>query len=679
MTTMAKAKRKRTIKWLLIFAVLIGLYIVLTSTKIGALVEALTPPVLPERVAVNEQVWLDQNWEESTRDKYHHISQGTRTLPIPYQWFMNLEKPSSSLLGILFSSDKNLAENDYLLRFGFIEGGESAHNPEGLPIGFAITPNQNLAGFNERVDTLGFTCAGCHTGQIVHNKKQYVIDGGPATTDLGQFTKALGAALGQTALSSKLPVFSGRFDRFARNVLGNQYSDANKALLSEQLSTLVAAGAKSADIIDVQEGFTRLDALNRIGNQVFHQDIERPGNYAPIDAPVNYPHIWTSSWFDWVQYDGSIMNPLIRNAGEALGVNAYLDLKSPLDQGRFSSSVPIRDLYWIEQQLGGEKFGQGIKYTGLEAPKWPDSFGKPNKTLADKGEALYKAHCQGCHLPPMDSPEIWDSKHFGPIVWKDINGQEKTTSESVLHVKLIPQKEIGTDPAQGNVLVQRMVNTSGQDNVPQPEVTPGMGLNTILCTQAPESPKAPKDGYTNELVTVPFSDGGNVLFALALGATVEQTIEAWFKDNYISPEDQKIFYEDRPNCLQAGAGYRARPLNGVWATAPFLHNGSVPNLKALLSPYEQRPNLVQLGSTRIDIDNVGVWQDPSLEMTVGKNYAENGIFILDTSLPGNSNKGHEFSSAYIMGADYNQQPTGVIGPELKDDERLALIEYLKTL
>ncbi len=85
--------------------------------------------------------------------------------------------------------------------------------------------------------------------------------------------------------------------------------------------------------VDVTEGFSRLDALNRIGNQVFALDPHRYDNYVNLNAPVKYPHIWTSSWFDWVQYDGSIMEPLVRNAGEAMGVTAEVDFHAPPNAG----------------------------------------------------------------------------------------------------------------------------------------------------------------------------------------------------------------------------------------------------------------------------------------------------------------------------------------------------------
>ena len=661
--------------WIVSILIVLVLAAILTSGQVGAIVQALTPPKLPELPQIDEQVWLDQNWDEQTRSKFHHISQGTHTLPIPYRWFVSLEQPSSNLLGILFPTSHKLADNDYLLRFGFIKGSKSAGNPDGLPIGFAITANQNINGLDGKADAIGFTCAACHTGQFVYEKKQYVIDGGPAMTDLGQLTAALGAALAQTALSSQLPLFDGRFNRFARNVLGERYSDLTKEELKKQLMSVLDQLKKGGDIVDVTEGFSRVDALNRIGNQVFSVDYPHRANYSPINAPVNFPHIWTSSWFDWVQYDGSIMSPIIRNAGEALGVSAFLDTKSPANEKRFGSSISIDNLHWIEHSLAGQDFGPGKPYTGLNAPKWPAALPPIDAALAKQGSALYEKHCQGCHLPPLSSPKVWDN--YGPIKWTDAKGNQRQTSESVLKLHIIPHSEIGTDMAQATVLMTRTVDISGRTDVPAAQQTSGMGLKTMVCGHPPADADA--NYASKSLVTVPFSDGGNVLFALALGATVQQTVDAWFEQNYVSASKQQGYTGDRPNCLQAGAGYRARPLNGVWATGPYLHNGSVPTLMDLLSPVKDRPKLVQLGGTQFDPVNVGVSQNPKLNMKAGVTYARNGLFILDTSLSGNHNTGHEFSSAYNPKKKYDEQAQGVIGPELSVDERKAIIEYLKTL
>ena len=62
---------------------------------------------------------------------------------------------------------------------------------------------------------------------------------------------------------------------------------------------------------------------------MFSIDLNKPENYAGSSAPVHYPRIWNTPWFDWVQYNGSIMQPMVRNAGESLGVSAELNLTDP--------------------------------------------------------------------------------------------------------------------------------------------------------------------------------------------------------------------------------------------------------------------------------------------------------------------------------------------------------------
>jgi hypothetical protein len=99
-------------------------------------------------------------------------------------------------------------------------------------------------------------------------------------------------------------------------------------------------------------------------------------------------------------------------------------------------------------------------------------------------------------------------------------------------------------------------------------------------------------------------------------------------------------------------GYANLPLDGIWARAPYLHNGSVPNLRALLEPPETRPKIFFRGYDVYDPQNVGfVFAGPE---------AERAGFRFDTALPGNGNGGHLY------------------GTELSSAEKRALIEFLKT-
>ena len=221
-----------------------------------------------------------------------------------------------------------------------------------------------------------------------------------------------------------------------------------------------------------------------------------------------------------------------------------------------------------------------------------------------------------------------------------------------------------------------------------------MGLDTTICAVAPAEFKKPAVGYTQpaadykakswqreKLIEVPFTDGPNQLFALALGAIVQQVNNAWFAQNYTSEAQQRIYREGRPNCLRASDGYKSRPLNGIWSTAPFLHNGAVPTVYDMLRPPDERPRYVQLGSKKFDAVNLGIVQDDSLAEKIERNPRQrylDGYFVLDTQLAGNLNTGHEFSSRWNDQNEWYDQERGVIGPELSHSERMALIEFLKT-
>ncbi len=108
---------------------------------------------------------------------------------------------------------------------------------------------------------------------------------------------------------------------------------------------------------------------------------------------------------------------------------------------------------------------------------------------------------------------------------------------------------------------------------------------------------------------------------------------------------------------QKTRGYANAPLDGLWLRAPYLHNGSVPTLRDLLEPSARRPDTFYRGNDVYDPENVGFVSTEPVDDT-GR-----GLFLFDTSIPGNGNQGHE-------GARY--------GTELSREDKDALLEYLKT-
>jgi hypothetical protein len=593
-------------------------------------------PELPSYTEPKQLVWLDQGWTPEQRQWYHYASQGTSTVPVPYSWFIALERPSSSI-----TSPGLLSDPDYLTKFGFIRGTKNPqNNPDGLPVGFARTISQHPID-GTTIDQLGLTCAACHTGQIDYKGTAMLVDGGPALIDLGKFRTALAISVG---LTEKLPF---RFGRFADRVLGPNRTEAQEQQLKANLGkfihrvkTLQTIEGKHAQA-EVEEGFGRLDALNRIGNEVFGTQMDQMSNIAPRTAPVAFPHIWDTGWFDWVQYNGSIEQPMVRNAGEAMGVRALVNFKggaAPL----FKSTIPVENLYRMEQMLMGTPPLPGGRFNGLRAPNWPNGILPPiNVALAKQGSALYRQHCQGCHMPPVKSREFWHEpgSTVAPAHW----GAANAAGQRLLRMPMIPVARIGTDPAQAVDMKNRTV-----------VVPAALGLTGELAANG-----------TNK--TYPFGP--------ALGQTVEKVVNHWYdsQPSPIAPEDRDRLNGHRPNGIRDGLpgpngtsvpAYKARPLDGIWATAPYLHNGSVPTLYDLLSPLKERPTTFYLGNREFDPVKVGYLS--------GK---MKGAFVFNTRQRGNWNGGHLFDSS----PDPKRPMPGIIGPALSPQARAALVEYLKTL
>ncbi|WP_244481642.1 hypothetical protein [Bradyrhizobium pachyrhizi] len=83
------------------------------------LVAQLLPATLPAPSKIDSAYWLPQNWSSRQRYWFHHTSQGTATIPVPYRWFLALERPE---LSIHYTS---LTDNEYLRRLGFIPSPSS--------------------------------------------------------------------------------------------------------------------------------------------------------------------------------------------------------------------------------------------------------------------------------------------------------------------------------------------------------------------------------------------------------------------------------------------------------------------------------------------------------------------------------------------------------------------------
>jgi hypothetical protein len=317
-------------------------------------------------------------------------------------------------------------------------------NPDRLPVGFTSHYDRR---FGENV--LDLTCAACHTGELTVNKngKRYGlrVDGGPAmhaftAMHIGDFAPELLGALTSTYLNPF------KFARFARPVLGPGYVQG-RWKLHHDLGTVIgellhqAWNDKSRHLYPTEEGPGRIDALGRIANTVFGDELS-PVNYEVSNAPVRYPPLWDIWKFDHVQYNASVRQPMTRNVSESLGTGAQAELLNPYkapipgDQ-RFDTSVLMDNLSELEMALWS-----------LEPPKWSeDCLGKIDWDKAKRGRAIFESTCRHCHGPfPASEPiKEWyaylKTPGYSDVVTEDWQNFMNSLYESPRNSEATPDNE----------------------------------------------------------------------------------------------------------------------------------------------------------------------------------------------------------------------------------------------
>ncbi len=494
----------------------------------------------------------------------------------------------------LFRSDANMR------RLGFIPAQKSKNNPDAFPIG--MTRND---------DYMGPTCAACHTQQVTYQGETIHIDGGQSFIHLNQFLGELTAALKATLDSTD------KFTRFQQRILGKSASEREIEALRVDLKKVYEK--RQAHMLhnhaDIVAGYTRLDAFGAILNQaLLATGVE--GNRNAPNAPTSIPYIWDTPQHDYVEWNGSQSNTgvgaLARNIGEVIGVFGNIETETTrwlgFIDGGYTSSIQTSELRKLERVV-----------SQLHSPQWPDSFPKIDSKLAKQGRRLYEQHCVQCHL--------------------DI---DRTDPKRTIQVRMSTVSEIKTDP----LMAENAIKLTGQSGKFK-------GRPRYYFAGDPLPEEAPAIHIANNIMVGIIKNNPLQAYLAKRDAKKLGHPDVTRPPKYV---DGKIIEKGQEVSDHALFAYKARPLNGIWTSAPFLHNGSVPNLYQLLLPAKDRLKQFSLGSWEFDPKHVGYVLD-----------SEENDFVFDTSLPGNSNAGHEYG-------------TGAYGqPALTEDERWALVEYMKTL
>lgn len=579
-------------------------------------------------------------WGKKEQVAWANGTQGSRLLPLA--WFKALAQPGNN---------DAFADPAYLTRFRIVPQAGT------LPIGFAADDSSDkdltfsrlrwFSGQGVREKWLGLNCAACHTGVIEYGGTEHRIDGAPSLFDYQSFVEALDTALHQTlaAADGDQP----RWKTFATKVLcGEQASctadnAANRAMLKDALASLVRweDRVEAMNKTSLRYGYARVDAFGHIFNKIALFTNGEAATPNAASAPVSYPFLWDIYRHDKLQWNGIATNSRLslgggkfldygalgRNTGEVLGVFGDIAVTENAGLRGYKSSVQVANLERIERLL-----------STLKAPVWPGELPLDRSLMAD-GQRLFGEHCVSCHEPkPGTAP--YKIKIF-PLAADQVNATDPWMACNAIRYASAPGKLVGTPE-----------NYIGGG---KRYTTASAPLASLLTTTV----KGALVGQKGAIV----AQAGRVFFDA--GGLPRVVIEEF--PSPVDPVIQACLDLDRTNGTNL-MGYKARPLDGIWATAPYLHNGSVPSLAELLKPplpsgssgssatLDQRNFRMakfNVGTRRFDPVNVGFDVSP---------LAPGNGFVFDTALPGNSNAGHDYGASRLTPAD-----------------RAALIAYLKTL
>ncbi len=648
-------------------------------------------------------VYLDQGWDEADSLWFYNTTQGSGLMS--YDLFLELEEADSAEL---------LRSNANMDRYRYLPQKPTFFNPDGLPVGFTKDAYQGH-------DYIGFTCAACHTGQVNYKNTAIRIDGGPSMADMVGFLTALEQSLNATIDED------AKFDSFVERVLAlnNDYSSSEeiKKGLEEAAATVMIYNTVNHS--ELEYGYSRLDAFGRIYNRVLQHVLNRDqverllalamnpdgsgqrlltqvqinavlhdinetliddeqfnlvlerlqltgGSYPGLtgaevlvvrneifnapNAPVSYPFLWDIVQSTYVQWNGLAGNsgsgPIGRNAGEVVGVFGILDWEVEENNG-FTLAAFVSGQQSLEKRI---TFNSSINMTNLrrleshlrylESPEWPaatfpgEADWRIDEQKRDRGELLYNEYCLSCHQ----------------VVQRD-NLNRIVVSE------MLQLDAVKTDPTMASNSVSYTGNSGNFEGTYQttdvgPVVIQEIAPVIQILTAA-----------TGGVIATPdhdkwfFRRWAERLYTLIAGI-IENPLKPSIKAGDYKPDTTSTPYASLES-------YKARSLNGIWATAPYLHNGSVPSLYDLLLPKrrpgdpagnEYRPDSFMVGSREFDPVRVGL----RTEGYAGTDY--------DTTLPGNFNSGHEYAAGLTPQAGQTEPL-----PAMSADQRWDLVEYLKTL
>jgi hypothetical protein len=559
---------------------------------------------------------LGQCWSQEDLRRFYGTSFGSQLVPYDLVMPLVLAEPDPAGTGYYrFAAESFFDKAHIEERWRFLPMEESDWDERshvnrddiktGWPLGFVI--DERTSGkWDWQGEWVGMTCAACHTAQIEATdandktkKWKLRVAGGPSLADVNRFMLDLRHSL--TAVYEdgvrKRGGAGGKteFDRYVERH-ERMFGPEDRTKLLARLRTAVY----ERDLWHIWNapprpaGFARLDAFGVIYNDVMRMTDRKPVGASDVSAPVSFPFLWHFSSHNRTQWNGS--GPAV---SLLVNVAATLGIFGKYDpqMGWFQDPTTAD---WFEDpstaRLDKLRELQAL-LDRLRSPKWPDHIlGEPEADKVARGRALFESKCRGCHAEQPRGEDL-----------------------GRVYVTMVPAQTIQTDPSMAeNAHRRELEDPNGRHRQKASAAVAGATFDILFSLNHPAD-------------TLAFL--GELYAALLL---------------------------PKRDLLPSGPpeAYKARPLEGIWATAPYLHNGSVPNLYEVLLPEAGRTKQFCVGSREFDRVRVGFIAPDKKDACEAA-----GFFWLDTTLEANRNTGHDGPSLGVQGEK-----------QIRD-----LVEYLKTL
>ncbi|MFL5348089.1 MAG: di-heme-cytochrome C peroxidase [Hyalangium sp.] len=565
-----------------------------------------SPPPPPPPPSHQPWIHIDSGLSPSELAILYHEPEGSEFLPLAV--LSALHTPEGQTL---LSSPQS---------YGLLE---DPADPDHLPVGMS---KHRFPGVIS--DSVGFNCAACHVNEFHYQGTSVRVDGAPGLFNLNAFYAGLFHSILNTLM--KPEELEGFLIRFADQQGHREPGESDAHLLRRFYD---------------EEGLPQDDA----GLQAYVQaqtehyaEIEQQGGLQ-LPAPATLL-LKSADDVDTFKETVAFLE------GHLTYLSPLTKLNSPTaaGPGRLDAFNGARALlFGLKQAI---PLSAPVSYPflwGFSEQSWLHYDGNTNSVMQrNMGQAM--------GLGATYDPQ----KGSSTLLPKEIDTLDKLAAQ--VKAPRWPEDVFGKiDPARSEAGRQVFQENCAECHVPGSGKTMLYSLDVIGTD--------PNRATTFDSKVQPDPSSPEVPYSQALASVLAKLEDKAFEDAGLSPEERQAMEPASP-VWRTTNKYAARPLNSIWATAPYLHNGSVPTLWDLLQPAGQRPTCFQVGQRDYDPDTLGystsadsAGKCSSEQKACETPPSEGFVQWFNVQCTGNSNAGHEY------------------GTHLPEEQKRQLLEYLKTL